>query len=356
MKTTIAVLLGTGFALFVLSVPAQAQIGISCMTTVSCDVVSIYSGGCVPILPPGAFQCQPFDFSTTCLILTSNCPPADAATQVSQGSCNPCRAGLPINLTTGNTFIQEADIRNPGLGGGLSLVRTWNSMWPSTQTSFQVGLFGSNWRSTYEERVFLGSDNYMTYARSDGSFWSFGFSSYSYSASDGNYYPVFNLAAPGNQNATLTQGSSYWTLTFKNGEQRRFDNTTGNLIAVIDRNGNATQLTYDAVGRLTTVTDAAARHLYFSYASQTSFIVTGVTSDFGVSVTYSYDGQGRLSEVIEPDQSTLNFDYNTQSLIADVKDSAGKILESHTYDSAGRGLTSSRANGVDALTVTYQSQ
>ncbi|MGH9725690.1 MAG: hypothetical protein ACRD41_11545, partial [Candidatus Acidiferrales bacterium] len=64
--------------------------------------------------------------------------------------------------------------------------------------------------------------------------------------------------------------------------------------------------------------------------------------------------QGRLLQVTEPDQSTLNFDYNSQSSIADVKDSNGKILESHTYDSTGRGLTSAQANGVDAVAISYQ--
>lgn len=357
MKSAILVLLGMGFLLFVLSVPTQAQVGIGCTTTVSCGEYSLYFAGCYPILPPGAYNCFPFDFSTTCQILTSNCPPADSPPETRCPCSSHGESGSPINLATGDVYIKQDDFRLPGLAGGLELSRVWNSMWPSTQSSFQAGSFGPNWRSTYEERVFLGSDNYVKYARSDGSFWSFAYNmTYSYSASDGNYYPSFGVAAPAAQNATLTEGPSFWTLTFKDGEQRRFDNTTGDLIAIIDRNGNTTQLTYDAVGRLTTVTDAAGRHLFFSFASQTSFLVTAVTSDFGVSVTYSYDGQGRLSQVIEPDQSTLNFDYNTQSLIADVKDSAGKILESHTYDSGGRGLTSSRANGVDSLTVTYQSQ
>jgi YD repeat-containing protein len=215
-------------------------------------------------------------------------------------------------------------------------------MWPSTQSAFQVGLFGPNWRSNYEERVFLGSDNYMKYARGDGSFWSFGANGSSLS-----------VAAPANVNATLSQGSSYWTIAFQNGEQRLFDNASGNLISIIDRNGNTTQLSYDAVGRLVTVTDPVSRHLYFSYANGSSLLVTGVSSDVGLSLTYAYDSQGRLTQVTEPDSSTLSFQYNSQSLVTAVTDSNGKILESHTYDSSGRGLTSSQANGVNALTISY---
>jgi len=346
-KGAIAALFGVGFLLCVASVPTRAQVGPTCTYEVSCGAYSLYGPACVPPLPLGVFNCSAFDWTTICEVFSDNCPPADAGVEPSQGhgTCPDCFGGSPINLTTGNTYIEQTDIRISGLGGGLSLVRTWNSMWPSTQTASQVGLFGPNWRSNFEERVFLGSDNYMKYARGDGSFWSLAYKG-------GGY----GVAAPANQDVTLVPGASYWTLTFKNGEQRLFDNTSGNLIAIIDRNGNTIQLSYDAVGRLTTVTDPASRHLYFSYGSQTSFLVTSVTSDFGVSVTYSYDGQGRLVQVTEPDQSTLNFDYNGQSLIADVKDSNGKILEAHTYDNSGRGLTSSRANGVDAVAVTYQSQ
>ncbi len=189
----------------------------------------------------------------------------------------------------------------------------------------------------------MGSDNYYKYARGDGSFWSFGYNG-----------GVWSLVAPQNVVATLAPGPSYWTITFGNGEQRLFDNTSGNLIAIVDRNGNTTQLSYNAVGFLATVTDPASRTLSFTYGNP-SFpaLVTSVTSSVGISVSYSYDSQGRLIQVTEPDGSTFNFQYNTQSLITAVTDSQGVILESHTYDSNGRGLTSSRANGIEAISVSY---
>jgi YD repeat-containing protein len=101
------------------------------------------------------------------------------------------------------------------------------------------------------------------------------------------------------------------------------------------------------------VTDPASRHLFFNYPNGSSRLVTSVTSDFGISITYTYDTQNRLSQITLPDLSTLNFAYNSQSLITSVTDSQGKILESHTYDSNGRGLTASQANGVNAVTVSY---
>jgi YD repeat-containing protein len=329
------------FALLVLhcalSGDVMAQSGSSCFR--------IFSDIGNPL--PGAFNCVlPFTGIIQCDLPGSQCPPVAAPIEHRCPDCekgDPPTGGHPISLATGNTFIVQTDVKIPGISGGLTLVRTWNSLWPSTQTALQTGMFGPNWRSTFEERVFIGSDNYIKYARGDGNFWSFAY--------DASLRLV--PAAPANISATLTQGSTYWTLTFQNGEQRLFNTTSGSLTAIIDRNGNTTQLSYDSLNRLVTVTDPASRHLTFTYASSSSYLVTGVSSDVGLSLTYSYDTQGRLIQVTNPDLSTLNFTYNSQSLITAVTDTNGKVLESHTYDSSGRGLTSARAGGVEALTLTY---
>jgi YD repeat-containing protein len=284
-------------------------------------------------------------FSGICWVYNYLCAPADAA-----GETCPCAnatAQHPISLASGDTYIEENDVRLPGLSGGLSLHRIWHSLWPSTQSAYQIGMFGPNWRSTFEERVFVGADNYMKYGRSDGSFWSFGYGS---PAGGG----VWSVAAPANMSATLVSGSSYWTITFLNGEQRTFDNSTGHLLSIIDRNGNTTQLSYDGSGRLVTVTDPVSRHLYFAYGSGgASYLVSQVTTDVGIAISYSYDSLGRLSQVTEQDSSTFNFAYNSQSLITSVTDSMGATLESHTYDSSARGLTGSQASGVNAVTISY---
>jgi YD repeat-containing protein len=288
-------------------------------------------------------------FSGICWVFNYLCAPAAGASET-RSSCpthsTPSCSG-PISLASGDTYIEENDVRLAGLSGGLSLHRTWHSLWPSTQSAYQIGMFGPNWRSTFEERVFVGADNYMKYGRSDGSFWSFGYGS---PAGGG----VWSVAAPANMSATLVPGSSYWTITFENGEQRLFDNSTGHLISIIDRNGNTTQLSYDVSGRLDTVTDPVSRHLYFTYGSGgASYLVSQMTTDVGITISYSYDSLGRLSQVTEQDSSTFNFAYNSQSLITSVTDSMGATLESHTYDSSARGLTGSQASGVNAVTISY---
>ena len=332
VKKILIVALSLVFILLVLCMDSEAQSSNPCLS--SFDAWDWF------VIPLGA-TCQYlgiFVFSLPCTIPNAVCSPDPECLSCQKDSA---QGGHPIDLATGNTYIEQKDLSIPGLSGGLSLTRTWNSMWPSSESTFQVGLFGPNWRSTYEERVFLGFDNYMRYSRGNGDFWAFGYNGSTYSA-----------VAPANALATLAAGSSYWTLTFQNGEVRRFDNATGNLIAIIDRNGNTTTLAYDSSGRLSTVTDPASRTLTFSYVGS-STLVTGVTASVGPALTYAYDTQGRLSQVTKPDSTTISFAYNSQSLITSVTDSNGKVLESHTYDSNLRGLTSSRAGGVEALTITY---
>jgi YD repeat-containing protein len=209
-------------------------------------------------------------------------------------------------------------------------------------------MFGNRWRSTFEERlVLIGSDGYVKYLRADGSVWSFGVT---------NSTPpyVYAVAAPAiDTTTTITEGTGTLIVTSKSGEKHVFDATTGVLLSIADRNGNTTTLSYDSAQRLASVTDAASRHLYFNYPNGSSTLVSSVTSDVGLTLSYSYDGQGRLTRVTKPDSTYVTFEYDAQNLITAVKDPDGKILEAHTYDSIGRGLTGSKANGVESVTVTY---
>ena len=193
----------------------------------------------------------------------------------------------------------------------------------------------------------MSTDNYLTYLRGDGTFLTLL-----------NKGPTtsFGAIGPAREVVTLntdTSTNSYFTMTFTDGEQRRFDESTGNLLAMIDRNGNTTTVAYDSSGRLSTVTDAASRTLTFTYGGSFTNLATSVSSSVGLSYSYSYDSQGRLVQVTKPDQTSVSFAYNSQSLITAVTDSNGKVLESHTYDSKGRGLTASSANGVEAVTISY---
>jgi YD repeat-containing protein len=312
----------------------------SCLAYPLCQGSNQWSAACVPALPPGVFNCSSSGFAEGCQVATSKCT----------AICWDClfgtpSGGAPINLATGDTFIAQSDLSIPGLGGGLSLSRTWHSLFPFTESVPTSGMFGGNWRSTYEESIFVSPGGLVKYVRGTGGIWTLGLVSLDWPLS-------YAMVAPANGNLSLGYDGTFWTLTYNTGEKRIF-NAAGYLLSMSDRNGNTTQLTYDASNRLTTVTDPASRHLYFSYASPSSNLVVGVSSDVGISLTYAYDGQGRLATVTKPDLTTISFQYDSNSLISAVLDTNGNVLESHTYDGELRGLTSSRAGGVDAITITF---
>ena len=319
------------------------------------------------VIPGSACTDVPFMTLQNCWVATNKCT---AICPTCPPGNPPPSGGAPINLATGDTYITQSDLSIPGLGGGLSLSRTWHSQFPFYEAVPTSGIFGGNWRSTYEELIFVDPGGLVKYVQGTGGIWTLGMDSPSEGSGAGWASIGYAMIAPANgnlslaYNSTLANNEAYWTLTFNTGEKRIFSvnnctpgcstlPTIGYLTSIIDRNGNTTQLTYDTLNRLTTVTDPASRHLYFSYASPLSNRVVGVSSDVGISLSYAYDAQGRLATVTKPDLTTVSFQYDSNSLISAVLDTNGKVLEAHTYDGALRGVTSSRAGGVDAITVTY---
>jgi YD repeat-containing protein len=334
----VSLVFGIAILLFFVPVALHAQ---SCVTSVTCGTYSLWWAACLPALPAGAYNCVnagPFTASCSVNVCVPPCPYCDQT------------GGQPIHLSTGDTYITQTDVKIPGLGGGLTLSRTWHSV-PFTSRS-AGGMFGPGWTSTFDESIFVDSGNFVTQLRGDGGPWYFAFNTW-----DGSGNPTFKVGGPASQTASLTQtvmqATPNWTLSFQNGEKRVYDYFSGKLLSITDRNGNATTLTYDASSRLIRVADAASRHLYFSYASPSSYLVTGVTSDFGVTLQYAYDSQGRLVQVTEPDLTTVSFQFDQSSHITAVLDSNGKVLESHTYNTCGQGLSSSRAGGAEEITVSY---
>jgi len=275
-------------------------------------------------------------------------PPADMGVD-----CKNCHrfavAGSPINVTDGNVWIQHRDYSVPGLGGGLELSRVWNSRWMAASPPTLEGMFGSGWRSTYEEQLALVDAGTMIYWRGDGSGWTF------------TYNPVLNsylLASPPDERAQLVSNvGGGFTLTLPNGTQKVF-NGQNLLAAVIDRSGNQTTVAYDGSNRITSVTSAGGSTLSFTYGdSNNPMQVTSVQDSVGTVATYTYDSTSRLTSVTYADGSGYNFafDPNSPPLILSVTDKQGKVIEAHTYDSQnfGRGLTSTRAYGVDSVSLTY---
>jgi len=269
------------------------------------------------------------------------------AVQGDPGPCTECEAvaGEPVNLSTGGVWVSKTDYAVPGLSGGLSLSRTWNSLWSLSNSPFSAGMFGSGWTSDFEERLQTLDGCTISYWLSSGNAWTF------QNNCSGSTYSV---VSPLTEHASLAynSGTSLYTLTFADGTIKTF-NSSGYLTAIADRNGNQTTVTYDASNRITTVAAPGGQSLTFTYAlASDPGRVTSIQDSVGNVATYSYSNS-QLTQAGYPDGGQLNYAYDGNGNITGVTDALGKVIETHTYDSSNRGLTSSRANGVDLVTIQY---
>jgi len=104
------------------------------------------------------------------------------------------------------------------------------------------------------------------------------------------------------------------------------------------------------------VTDPASRTLTFTYGDPNNRgQATSAQDSAGTIATYTYDSGSHLTNVAYADGSTIDYSYDSNGLMTAITDRQGKTLETHTYDSSRRGLTSSRANGVDSVSISYAS-
>jgi RHS repeat-associated protein len=259
--------------------------------------------------------------------------------------------GGPVNLANGNTYIQQQDYSLPGARGGLSLGRTWHSMWQAllgtdSGAPGQAGMFGNGWISSYEQRLNLHTVN----GGSGVKVWSSSGNSnfFSYNASLSHYTPVSPLTLQAG--LTFNSSNNTYTYTSHDGTQQVFTQA-GYLTTLIDRNNNQTVISYDGQNRITQVTDPVGRWIKFNYSdSNNPKQATSVYDAVGTIATYTYSNNDgnlhRLLSITYADGTALQFQYNdpnSNTLISAVVDGAGKVIEQHTYDTQRRGLTSARA-------------
>jgi RHS repeat-associated protein len=269
----------------------------------------------------------------------------DGSVDFGAGSCNsnvapPAAVGEPINVTNGNMYIQQTDYRLPGFGEGLDVTRTYNSRMQRS------GIFGYGWSSAFDESINAYGTTFLRLNLPDARAVYF-----SRPSPSGAYLPKKPLDFHGQ---IVKNTDNTYTLTFQDGRIHQF-NTSGKLLSMADRNNNTVTLTYDANSNPTTATDAAGRTLTLTFDS--SGKVTSIADSSGTIATYTRASLGKLSAVTYPDGSKFTFTFLTSgsnTYVATVKDALNNVLESHTYDSQGRALTSERAgNGTERYTLSY---
>jgi hypothetical protein len=134
-------------------------------------------------------------------------PPPPSLIDPGPGTDCEATAGDPINLTTGDVWISKNDYSVPGLAGGLSVTRTWNSLWNQSNPPFEAGMFGQGWTSDFEERLQVFNSTHIIYWRGSGNTWIF-------EAPVGCASCAYDVMSPPNEHASLRYDSATAQLLF----------------------------------------------------------------------------------------------------------------------------------------------
>ncbi len=191
----------------------------------------------------------------------------------------------------GDWSTSETDFSVAGLGGPLALTRQYSSRLATAQSS--PGMFGYGWITPFEQRLYLnsaGSSATATVQTATGSPAVFTLQT------DGSYQAATGIYA------TLTANTD-GTFTYVQPDQTTtLFNAAGLPVSVTNRQNQTTTYTYNGQGQLTQVTapttNGAGRSISFTYLPGTNLVETA-TDPAGLVMTYAYDSNDNLVSVTE---------------------------------------------------------
>jgi RHS repeat-associated protein len=282
------------------------------------------------------------------------------------GDCNPDRwcptcggasnqtsasGGHPISFGSGDVSLTEGLFSIDQQPLSLHFSITYHSEKP-IYPALVYAPMGNGWTHTFNDLVRpVGSSGLFLY-RVDGD----GHETLFEGRPNGPWFPTSPAELTGRESVAAVNGQ--YVLTDIDGNVLKYDGASGRWQSTTDRWGNALTSNYDNSGVLTGVTDTEGRTIAFTYGGGG---VASVALPTGETWRFQYDGVS-LSAVFDPIHTGATpwrtYDYVNDShliprLLAHARDEAGALLEGHTYDGQGRGLTSVAEGGRDSMTVSY---
>lgn len=110
-------------------------------------------------------------------------------------------------------------------------------------------------------------------------------------------------------------------------------NLVGNLLKVVDPEGNPTEFTYDLLGRKTLKRDAEGYEWEYAYDAMRNLVQT--TNPRGYSSMFEYTPTYRLARAIDPENHAASYGYDQDGRLTDITDPRG-IVTHFEYDGLGR--------------------
>jgi len=246
-------------------------------------------------------------------------------------SCSYCTAS-PSFVQTGNLMDYQVDLSvRTAVGTSLAATRAYDSGLPID------GLLGVGWisglatRVTHATYLFAAPSTYLNRATvllPDGLRLLFS------QNTDGTFSP------PASRYDTLTKnGDGTFDLVIQRSRSSYHYAVDGRVLTFTDDNGNVLSFTYDGNGRLTQVADTFGSGRFLNVFYGANGRISTIQDSAGRQVNYAYDSNGLLTSVTDPAGRTTTYTYSatpTASLLSQAKDTSGRVVTSITNDSTSR--------------------
>ena len=256
----------------------------------------------------------------------------------------------PININTGNFFMEQVDVEIENGDENFGIKRTYNS----TRSRYN-SLFGRGWEFEYGEAISRKQDGSITYMRGDGSVVQFEKTGdTSYEAPEG-YHLTLTPIAVGTKNFVDTTGftvvgdpwyNNYNPITTTTpytvyeyeivdgqGTTRRF-NAFGSLVSVSNQRGEKTTLEYDANSNLRAIVSPTG--LRYQIGTTADGKIDRITLPNGGTLRYTYNSVGELISYIDALGNQIRYDYDSKHRMISWYDGNGDIQIVNTYDDKDR--------------------
>jgi YD repeat-containing protein len=281
----------------------------------------------------------------------------DTVANVSPPFCEECaKLGNPIYPLTG----AKREVIDTGLSlNGLAFTLTYQTTGTlSGSSSYGIPSFGKLWTSSLHRSLLVSTNaSVITANRGDGRAITFtwngsGYVAASYevdrlTSANGNYYYV---DARNNRVESYTGGGRLTRIDFTDGRSLSFTYTTS-TVAV-------------GAGYLARVTDNTGRSLSLQYKLvpgsevlvATRGYISAVIDSAGRQMQFGYDANSNLATIAWPNNKQHQLLYEQADLpwaMTGRVDETGTRIATWGYDSGGRAVSTSGANGANAYTVNY---
>lgn len=288
-----------------------------------------------------------YEFSGAMIASPSSAPPEGPP----PGSC--CRGGDPVDLSTG-LFLNENTDLSLADSIAVALTRTYRQR-DTASRAFGIGsshpyemfLVGDTFPYTFLE-VILPDGGRVRYNRtSPGT--SYSDAVYEHTSTPTSFYK-----------STISWNGDGWDLKLKSGSTYIFPEAFGAaraadsaLIGIRDRYGNKLTLERDSVSNLTKIITPNHRWIELTYDSGNR--ITQAKDNIGRLVSYTYDSEGRLWKVTNPhfasdtNYGETEFTYDSLHRMLTVKDPRGNQFVTNVYDTSGRVIKQTQADGSTFL-------